>query len=408
MARRRKPQANSATACPPNWRVALSGASLYLLTEDCGDIRRSRGDIGHGMRFLRRILLIGAGLLLAGTASAETLVGLAVPLSGPSAILGEQMRAGATTAAALLDDAGIALDLADDRCTAEGGAAAARQFVATGVKIVVGFLCTEAIEAALPILSAENIPVITPGVRTDSLTGRRKKTGWDVMRLGPRADAEREAVANILTRLWQDELFAIVDDGTIYGRELSESFRLAAEQAGLKPVFVDTFRPQLDNQIGLVGRLRKAGATHVLAGGDRDDIAIIASDAAQLNAGIVVAGGETLRAQGDIPLTEGMLMIALPEWSKVEDPAIAAAFVDREIQPEGYVLPAFAAVQVVAAVLGDADASGKPLAGRIAGLDFATVLGTVRFDDQGDLAQNPYRAFRFDGSHFVPIEGAAP
>ena len=76
-----------------------------------------------------------------------------------------------------------------------------------------------------------------------------------------------------------DELFAIIDDGTIYGRELAESFALAAEQAGLKPVFVDTFRPQLDNQIGLVGRLSKAGATHVFAGGDRDDIAIMGRDA---------------------------------------------------------------------------------------------------------------------------------
>ena len=62
----------------------------------------------------------------------------------------------------------------------------------------------------------------------------------------------------------------------------------------------------------------------------------------------------------------------------------------------------------MAAVLGDTDESGKPLAEKIAGRDFATVLGTVRFDAQGDLAQNPYRAFRFDGSGFVPIEGAAP
>ncbi len=84
------------------------------------------------------------------------------------------------------------------------------------------------------------------------------------------------------------EPFAIVDDGTIYGRELAESFRLAAEQAGLKPVFVDTFRPQMDNQIGLIGRLRKAGATHVFVGGDRDDIAIMARDAAELAADLTL------------------------------------------------------------------------------------------------------------------------
>ena len=62
-------------------------------------------------------------------------------------------------------------------------------------KIVVGFLCTEAIEAALPIFKDAQIPVITPGVRTDSLTDRRDKTGWPVYRLAPRADAEGEAFA---------------------------------------------------------------------------------------------------------------------------------------------------------------------------------------------------------------------
>lgn len=361
------------------------------------------GEVRGRMRFPIPTLCAVAGLLWAGQARAEALIGLAVPLSGPSAILGEQMRAGAVTAVEMGKDAGVSLDLADDRCTAEGGAKAAQEFVAAGVKIVVGFVCTESIEAALPILSAENIPVITVGVRTDSLTDRRVKTGWKVVRLGPRADAEREAAASILTRLWEAELFAIIDDGTIYGRELSESFRLSAEQAGLKPVFVDTFRPQLDNQIGLIGRLRKAGATHVFAGGDREDIAIIARDAAALNTGIVVAGGETLRAApGNVPLPAGTLMIALPEWSELADPAITKAFVDRGIHPEGYVLPAFAAIEIASAVLADTEA--KPLADHLYGQEFSTVLGQVSFDDKGDLSENPYRAFRFDGSKFVPIE----
>ena len=359
------------------------------------------------MRFAKIILLAGAGLLLASAANAQTLIGLAVPLSGPSAILGEQMRAGAVTASELLANSGLALELADDGCTAEGGATAARQFVAAQVRMVIGFLCTESIEAAMPILSAANIPVIAIGVRTDSLTDRRVKTGWNVVRLGPRADAEREAAASIITQLWRKELFAIVDDGTIYGRELSESVRLAAEQASLKPVFMDTFRPQVDNQIGLVGRLRRAGATHVFAGGDRDDIAIIARDAAGLDTGIVVAGGETLRAPpGDVPLTPGMLMVAPPEWNTIDDPATAKAFADREIQPEGYVLPAYAAFEIATAALADAVAPGVTTT--LTGQTFETVLGTIRFDEKGDLSENPYRAFRFDGSGFVPVETPAP
>ncbi|QKC84209.1 branched-chain amino acid ABC transporter substrate-binding protein [Mesorhizobium sp. NZP2077] len=342
-------------------------------------------------------------LFVANSANAQALlVGVAAPLSGPSAILGKQVEAGASVAA---QADGIELKTVDDACTAEGGAAAARDFAAAKVNVVVGFLCTDAIEAAMPILKDANIPVITVGVRTESLTDRRAKTGWPVYRLGPRGDDERNAVASALTRLWQNELFAIIDDGTIYGREMAETFRAAAEQAALKPVFVDTFRPQLDNQIGLVGRLKKAGATHVFAGGDGDDIAIMGRDAAQLQAGITFAGAENLRTPpGDVPYATGTLLIAPPEWADVADRKVLESFSAQKIVPDGYTLPAYAAVEIAKAALALSESSGKPLTEALTGQDFTTAIGPVRFDAKGDLSQSPYRVFRFDGTRFVPLE----
>ncbi|MEI9427409.1 branched-chain amino acid ABC transporter substrate-binding protein [Mesorhizobium sp. Cs1299R1N3] len=344
-----------------------------------------------------------AWLLLTGAAGAQTLtIGVAAPLSGPSAILGKQIDAGARLAA---EANGIQFKTVDDACTGNGGAAAASEFVAAKVNVVIGFLCTEAIEAAMPALKDANIPVITIGVRTESLTDRRAKTGWPVYRLGPRGDDERNAVASNLTRLWRDELFAIIDDGTIYGREIAETFRAAAEQAALKPVFVDTFRPQLDNQIGLVGRLKKAGATHVFAGGDGDDIAIMGRDAAQLQTGIVLAGGENLHTPpGDVPYATGTLMIAPPEWADVADPEVLESFSAQKIVPDGYTLPAYAAVEIAKAATADAASSGKPLTDALTGHDFTTAIGPVRFDAKGDLSQSAYRVFRFDGTRFVPLE----
>ncbi|AZO38156.1 ABC transporter substrate-binding protein [Mesorhizobium sp. M2A.F.Ca.ET.037.01.1.1] len=354
------------------------------------------------MRLLTTTSAVLFWLSLAASAEAETLVGVAAPLSGPSAILGKQIENGAGLAA---EANGLAIKTADDACTADGGAAAAKEFVDAKVDIVVGFLCTEAIETALPILKDANIPVITVGVRTESLTDRRAKTGWPVYRLGPRGDDERNAVAAKLTRLWRDELFAIIDDGTIYGREMAETFRAAAEQAALKPVFTDTFRPQLDNQIGLVGRLKKAGATKVFAGGDGDDVAIMGRDAASLGAGITFAGGENLRTPpGDVPYAAGTLMIAPPEWSEVADPRIVQALGAKNIVPDGYTLPSYAAVEIAKAATADAESSGKPLGEALTGHDFTTAIGTIRFDDTGDLSQNPFRVFRFDGTHFVPLE----
>lgn len=354
------------------------------------------------MRSATGILTALAASLAAMAAQAEPLkIGVAAPLSGPQAMLGGQVKAGATLAAEKL---AATLTVADDQCSAEGGAKAAQDFIEAKVAVATGFLCTEAIEAALPRLKDAGIPVIAVGVRTDSLTDGRDKTGWPVFRLAPRGDGERNAAAALLTRLWASELFAIVDDGTIYGRELAGSFRAATEQAGLKPVFMDTFRPQLDNQVALVGRLRKAGATHVFVGGDGEDIAVMGRDAAKLGADIVFAGGETLRvADRTVPPVQGTLMIAPPEWTSVASDDVLKAFEERKLVTDGYTLPAYAAVEIAAGAASMAASSGKPLVEMLTGHDFETAIGKIRFDGKGDLAENPFGLFRFDGSNYVPL-----
>lgn len=350
------------------------------------------------MRIAQALAATLIGFMLAGTARAEQLaVGIVAPLSGPSERLGRQIVTGATLAAGKQPS----LTIADDACTAEGGKSAARTLVQTGVKVAIGFLCMESIKAAAPILKDAGIPVIVLGVRADSLTDQRARSGWPVFRLGPRGDAERNAVASMLTRLWKNEHFAIVDDGTIYGRELAETLRAQVEQAALKPVFTDTFRPGLDNQIALAGRLRRSGATHVFAGGDAEDIAIMARDASGLDAGITFAGGEALRsAMADVPLATGTLMIGLPEWSEVADQQVIAAFNAADELAEGYALPAYAAVQIAE----QAAASGKPLTDALSQQSFSTTIGQIRFDEKGDLTQSPYRLFRFDGQRFAEQE----
>lgn len=354
---------------------------------------------------IRTTLLAGLllqGLLLSGIARAETLrVGLAVPLDGPFALLGAQMRDGASLAAR---QAGAELVVADDRCTPEGGEEAAQALVRAGVAVVAGFLCLEAIEAALPALGEAGIAVVTPGVRANGLTDRRARTGWPVWRLAPRADAEAEAIAGILTRRWRAEHFAIVDDGTIHGRELAESLRLAAEIAGLRPVFVDTYRPQAENQIGLVGRLARAGASHVFVGGDRDDVAIMARDAAGLGHDLTFAGGEGLRAAGDVPLAAGTLMVAPPEWAERIGEAAAERFAAAGIVPEGYVLPAHAAVEIAAEAQRRAQAGDGTVADILSHRQFETAIGPVSFDGKGDAAQSPFVLQRHDGERFVPVD----
>jgi len=352
----------------------------------------------------RTLALLAFSLLLsAGRANAAGVtVGVAAPLSGHFSLLGKQLREGAETAAASFSGGTVTLDMQDGRCSAEGGAAAANEFVRNGADIVIGFLCNDAIDAAMPILKKAGIVVITPGVRTDSLTEDRRKTGWPVFRMAPRIDEEGEAVGAILTDHWRNVLFAIVDDGTIYGRGLADALRADAERRGIKPAFFDTYRPGMDNQVGLAFRLRRAGVSHVFVGGARDDIAIIGRDAAKIHLRLEIAGGEALRAPaGDVPLAAGTLMIAPPDWTNPDNPAVSEQLKKAGIAPEGYVLPAYAALEVATSAVLQAARAKKPVFDILSSGTFQTAIGPVRFDDEGDLAQNPYRLFRYDGNAFV-------
>ena len=353
---------------------------------------------------MRPVALLLAFLMTAPLAARAEgfVIGLAAPLSGPYSIIGEQMRMGA---AAALASSGAELVLVDDACSAESGAAAAARLVEREVAAVVGFVCTESVEAALPALAEAAIPVLSPVIRTVSLTDRRERTGWPFFRLAPRGDAEHAAVARILIERWRENLYALIDDGTIYGRELVESFRLEAEMAGLSSVFIDTYRPQMENQISLIGRLARSGATHVLVGGDLEDVAIMARDAAEIDYDLVIAGGEALRAApGEVPLSEGVLMIAPPEWSELAVESTLQALRDAEIEPDGYVLPSHAAIEIAVIATAAAEDTGEPIADILQSRAFPTVIGTISFDAQGDLADFAYRLYRHDGEEFIPVE----
>jgi branched-chain amino acid transport system substrate-binding protein len=329
----------------------------------------------YGKTMLRLPAFLGSFLALSFAAfAAEPLtIGISAPLSGPFAALGKQIADGAAAAqAALGGTEKLTLVVADDRCEAAGGKEAATVLTAANVSAVIGYLCTPALQGALPVFHEKKVPVITLGVRLAKILDDSRKNGDALFRLGPDSGGEAAAVANLLLPQWRGENFAIIDDGTIHSRDLAESLRLAAEARGLKPVFTDTFRPALDNQLALINRLKKSGATHVFVGGDRSDIAIMARDAAARGVGMTIAGGETLNAApDDVPLADNVLMIGIPQ------PVMS------ESAGDGYFSSAYAAVEILLRTGGQADS--------IRTGTHETIAGSVSFEANGGQSGNPYR-----------------
>ena len=321
-----------------------------------------------------------------GAASASD-VAVIAPTSGAFADLGRQVASAMERA---LEDA--APTVRDSGCTAEGGAAAAEQAVADGAKLVIGFLCTESLQGALPVLKDHGVTVLTLNIRTDAVRHQAERNAVALFHLTPPETGEAEAVARLIPELWREANFAIVDDGTIGARDLALALRRGAEEKGLTPVYIDNFRPQLENQVALVERLRKAGADHLFVGGDRSDIAVIARDAEARTLPLVIAGGETLRAADEeVPLPDGIVMVGLPELGG--DPMQSdVPIVSR------YYWRALAAGEIAATLDMDGD-----LAAQLSEQTFETSLGPVSFDAGGYWTGEPYGLYLSQSGDFVPL-----
>ncbi len=332
-------------------------------------------------------------------------VGIVIPQRGPFAVYGAHVREAFTAWQAA--HPGIISDLVEgeDGCDAISGADAASAMTEAGVDIVIGFVCTESLAAALPILSDEGIPTMTLSIRADIMAEEARRFGWSFYRLAPRAGQEAEIAADAIFALWADKPFAIVEDGTIEGRELAEAVRIDLEERGLKPSFVDNYRPGQTLQPSLIRRLKAAGVEKVFVGGDRSDLAIIAREATEQRVPLRFMGGDALNAAvGDVPIPEGTLAV-------VATAALAGgATIDaREslarlgLAPEGFRLPAYAAADILGAVATRMDFDDLPLTELLSGRRFGTAIGPVTFGPDGERLEPGFSLAIWRGGSFERI-----
>lgn len=336
---------------------------------------------------LSPLLLVLAVLLAAMPVRAEALhVGLVIPQSGQFKRLGDHVREAFQTWDTLNPNVFEDIVEGDDGCTEQAGADAAAAMIEAGVHVVVGFLCTESLAAALPLLSDEHIPVITLTVRADIIGEEAQRLGWEFFRLAPRAGSEADIAADAIFRLWADKPFALIEDGAISGRELVQAIRIKLENRGLKPTFVDNFRPGQATQPSLVRRLKSAGVSRVFVGGERTDLAVIAQEAERQGVSLEYMGGDMLHApQGEIALPDGTIAVlsagALPG---PEAEAARAAFENQGLIAEGLRIPAFAAADILGAIATRMDYSQAGLDHSLRTASFSTALGTVTFEQNGE------------------------
>ncbi len=357
----------------------------------------------HTLRFAG--LVLGTMLAVGGAASAQNVtIGLAGPVTGQYASFGQQMRYGGELAVADVNAAGgvlgkkLTLDIGDDACDPKQARAIAEKFAAAQVPFVAGDYCSSSSIPASEAYADGNVLQITPASTNPAFTERGL---WNTFRVCGRDDQQGAVAGAYLAAHYKGKNIAILQDKSTYGKGLADETKKALNAAGVKEKMYEAYTQGEKDFNALVSRLKAAAIDVVYVGGYHTEAGLILRQMrdqgmkAQMMSGDAIATNEFWSITG--PAGEGMLFTFGPDPRK--KPAAAAVvkrFKDKGIDPEGYTLYTYAAIQIwsqAAARAKTFDATKVAVA--MHGGSFDTVLGPIAYDKKGDITKIDYVVYRW-------------
>ncbi|GAB4511032.1 MAG: branched-chain amino acid ABC transporter substrate-binding protein [Haliangiales bacterium] len=331
------------------------------------------------------------------------------PMSGQYASFGQQMAAGAKQAVADINAAGgvlgrpLTLEVGDDACDPKQAVAVANQMVQKGVDLVAGHWCSGSSIPAAQVYSEEGIVMISPGSTSPKLTDE----GADnVFRVVGRDDQQGVVTAAFLAETFPGKKIAILHDKTAYGKGLADETKKNLEAKGITPALYEAYTAGEKDYTAVVSKLKQNQIEVLYIGGYHTEAGLIVRQMREQNLDTQLVSGDAMVTEEYWSITgdagQGTLMTFSPDPRKNPSAAeVVETFRKSEIEPEGYVLYTYGAIQVWAQAAGragsvDVDAVVKALRTD----DFETVLGTIGFDDNGDVTAPGYVVYEWrDGSY---------
>ena len=217
-----------------------------------------------------------------------------------------------------------------------------------------------------------------------------------------RDDQQGSVAGKYLAAKFKDKNIAILDDKTAYGKGLAEETKKAMNAAGKMEVFDDTITAGEKDYNTVVTKLKEAKIDLVYLGGYHTEAGLIIRQMRAQGIKTILMGGDALVSTelGQIagPDVEGTLLTFSPDPRK--NPAAAAVvkeYVAKHIDPEGYVLYAYAAVQTWKGAVEKAQSfDAAKVKDALDSGEFNTVLGKFKFDGKGDPSLVPYVVYRWN------------
>jgi branched-chain amino acid transport system substrate-binding protein len=340
-----------------------------------------------------------------GGGNDTTPVAVVGPVTGQYASFGAQMKNGGEMAVADINAAGgvlgktLDLQIGDDACDPKQAVAVANQMVGNSVALVAGHYCSGSSIPASNVYAEANLVQISPASTNPTFTDDR--AGPNIYRVCGRDDQQGSVAGKYLASHLADKNVAFVHDKTAYGKGLADETKKAMNEAGKQEIMYEAITAGEKDYSALVSKLKQAKVDIVYFGGYHTEAGLIIRQMRDQGMATLLMGGDALITQEFWSITgdagEGTLMTFSPDPRK--NPAAAQVvkrFKDKGIEPEGYVLYTYAAVQAWKQAAEKAKSTDSAeVVKALNDTEFDTVIGKFKFNEKGDPNLPPYAVYRW-------------
>jgi branched-chain amino acid transport system substrate-binding protein len=367
------------------------------------------------MKSLKLIgLALGASMALSTAALAQDIpVAVAGPMTGGESAFGRQMKNGAEQAVADINAAGgvlgkkLSLQVGDDACDPKQARSVAEKFAGAKIPFVAGHYCSSSSIPASEAYAEGNVLQITPASTNPVFTERKL---WNVARVCGRDDQQGSVAGQYIAKAFKGKNVAILNDKTTYGKGLADETKKGLNAAGVTEKMFESYTKGDKDFNAIVSRLKAEKIDLVYVGGYHQEAGLIVRQMRAQGLKTVLMAGDALADKEFATITgpdgEGTLFTFGPDpRNKPTAKSIVEKFKAKNIDPEGYTLYTYAALQVwtkAAAKAGTTDA--KKVMETIKGGEWDTVIGKLSFDAKGDIKVIDYVVYKWDAKgNYVEI-----
>src|SRR6516165_11807929 len=351
-------------------------------------------------------LAIGASLALSTAAFAQDItIAVAGPMTGGESAFGRQMKNGAEQAVKDFNAAGgvlgkkLALEIGDDACDPKQARSVAEKFASARIPFVVGHYCSSSSIPASEAYADGNVLQITPASTNPLFTERKL---WNVARVCGRDDQQGQVAGDYIAKNFKGKNIAILNDKTTYGKGLADETKKALNKAGVTERLYESYNKGDKDFNAIVSRLKLENIDLVYVGGYHQEAGLILRQMRDQGLKTVLMAGDAMADKEYASITgpagEGTLFTFGPDpRKKPTAKAVVEKFKAKNIDPEGYTLYTYAALQVWSQAAKKAGTTDpKKVMDTIKAGAWDTVIGKIEYDAKGDIKQLDYVVYRWD------------